>query len=81
MPDKIVFIGNWVFFEGRKYWQQDINMLADMRRKGVQDGKLIGDELEAFVVECLRTTDYQVLGIPMNDADHALVNTQQLAAA
>lgn len=70
MPEKIVFIGKLVFFEGLVYAQADINMIADMRRKGVGDGKLLGDELEEFVVKCLRTADYRVLGYPMSRAQH-----------
>ena len=42
---------------------------------------LSGDELEAFVVQCLRTTDYQVLGLPMNFADHVLVLQSKAARA
>ncbi|KWT98480.1 MULTISPECIES: hypothetical protein [unclassified Variovorax] len=81
MPNKIVFIGNWRFFEGRKYWHTDIDLVADMRRKGVRDGKLHGVALEAFVVACLRTPDYQVLGVPMDAQDYAAVSAAALEAA
>lgn len=81
MTAKITFIGNFAFFEGQKYWHKDIRLLADMRRKGILGGTLEGDELEAFVVKCLRTADYQVLGLPMTAEDYALVQRQQPAAA
>lgn len=73
LSTRIRFIGNWAYFEGQKYWHQDIEHLADMRRKGIVGGTLEGDELEAFVILCLRSTDYQVLGIPMSEDEKALV--------
>ena len=71
MPYKIVVIGDFGYFEGRKYFHKDIDLIADMRRKGVSDGTLFGAALEDFVVQCLRTPGYQVLGMPLTPADQA----------
>ncbi len=65
MSTRILFSGQWAYFEGFKYWAEDIQRLADMRRKGVQGGTLVGAELEAFVIRCLQTTDYRVLGLSL----------------
>lgn len=81
MKSKITFIGDFAYFEGRMYAAEDIRMLADMRRKGFQDGKLEGDALEAFVVACLRTPAYQVLGLPMSPAAHTSVRQHQATPA
>lgn len=77
MANRIVFVGAWGYFEGRIYSDADIRMLADMRRKGLRDGKLEGQALEDFVIACLRTPGYQVLGLPMTPADYLLVETLQ----
>jgi len=77
MKSKITFIGDFAYFEGRMYSAEDIRMLADMRRKGFRDGKLEGDALEAFVVACLRTPDYRVLGLPMSTAALLAVRQHQ----
>ncbi len=62
---RILFSGDWAYFEGMKFWHEDIRMLADMRRKGFRDGTLTGQALEDFVIQCLRTSDYRVLGLPL----------------
>lgn len=81
MQNKIAFIGKLAYFEGRAYLPQDIEMLGDMRRKGVQGGTLVGDELEAFIVACLRTPDYQIFGWPMTRTEHEMVDKLLLTAA
>lgn len=76
MHNRIIFCDNWGYFDGRMYADADIRMLADMRRKGLRDGTLEGPALEDFVAACLRTPDYQVLGLLMRSEEYQRVNSQ-----
>lgn len=71
-PTALMFSHPWYYLDGRKYWHQDVDQIANMRHKGVGDGKLVGKELESFVVSCLRTADYQVLGMPADVPSNAV---------
>lgn len=67
----------WYLYGDQKYWHQDIIALADMRRKGVQGGTLVGEALERFVKTCLDTQDFRVLGIGFEPSDIAYLKQLQ----
>lgn len=72
-PHAIVYAENWCFFEGRKYWEADVESLAEKHLQRIEDGALSGQSLMSVVMRYLRRAENQELGVPMEAEDYALI--------